>query len=113
MESMENKEILDKLNELLALIEQDVAVQEFKEIEKQVEQCSEIQSFIQKMSTQAYYHRHEKNREMTRKQVENLHNMLDDHPFVKEYLEKTWEANDLVQHVISLLEEEIRKQIER
>ncbi|MDR3156871.1 MAG: YlbF family regulator [Lactobacillales bacterium] len=116
---MENKEILGKLNELLILIEQDVAVQEFKEIEQQVESCSEVQSLMQEIknyqqiSAQADHHGHEKNKEITRKQAENLRKMLDGHPLIKEYREKMWEANDLVQHVISFMEEEIRKQIER
>jgi cell fate (sporulation/competence/biofilm development) regulator YmcA (YheA/YmcA/DUF963 family) len=91
---VKNVEISRKLDELLLLIEQDVAIQEYKEIENNLELLDLIKKTKKYQQT-----------------ADNSYDELNKHPLIMEYKEKLKHADDLLQHITYLLESEIHKNL--
>jgi cell fate (sporulation/competence/biofilm development) regulator YmcA (YheA/YmcA/DUF963 family) len=112
---VENIEISKKLDELVSLTEQDVAIQEYKEIEAVVYNDPKLQHLTkeikkyQQTSVLAAHFQQEKTSESAGKRADNLHNELANNPLAMEYNEKLKNADDLLQHIMHLLENEIQK----
>jgi cell fate (sporulation/competence/biofilm development) regulator YmcA (YheA/YmcA/DUF963 family) len=114
---VENIEIAKKLDELLSLIEQDIAIKAYKEIEDLIDNDPKLQYLIKKSKKkQAIYMQNafcqqEKMRINKDKYAKDLRNELKN-PLVIEYNEKLKHADDLICYVTRLLESEIQKKVE-
>jgi cell fate (sporulation/competence/biofilm development) regulator YmcA (YheA/YmcA/DUF963 family) len=114
---VENTKITKKLDELLSLIEQDIAIQEYKEIEAMIENNPKLQYLTkkskkyQRISIQDAFSQQEKTSINTGKYTDDLHDELKN-PLVIEYNEKLKHADDLIRHITHLLESEIQKKME-
>jgi len=107
---MKDEKLEETLGELLDLIEQDIAIQEYKEVEALVKNSPELSCFqkelknYQKKAVLADFYGHSELSASSGKVADEKLGELARFTLVQEYQEKMAAANDLLQHVTKLLE---------
>jgi cell fate (sporulation/competence/biofilm development) regulator YmcA (YheA/YmcA/DUF963 family) len=111
---MNNTKVLEKLDELIELLHNQEEIPRFKEIEKQLNQNSYIQSRVNeyKRWQQKVVLVENKNQELpkeTSDKLDRLYHELFDIPIYNEYSLLQEEINDVLQQISFILEEELNK----
>lgn len=106
------------LDELITKIGEVEAIEEYKKIARKVDKHQGLKDLVEEIKRHqkdavqfAHYEKFEAEKEAIRLANEKQHT-FDEHPLVIEYREKLIEANDLLQHVTSLLEEQVNESLE-
>ncbi|MGX7059679.1 YlbF family regulator [Vagococcus humatus] len=105
------------LDRLIAQLKRSQAIHDYQEIEKKVSQHEGLKMLVeeikayQKQAVQfAHYHKPVAEKEAI-KQADALTKQFDEHPLVIRYREKLVEANDVVQYITTVIEQEINHSI--
>ncbi|MGX4686843.1 RicAFT regulatory complex protein RicA family protein [Vagococcus sp. JNUCC 83] len=121
---MEKREVYDdninhSLSELLDSLEKHDTIKAYKKIEKKIDEhdgLKEMVEDIKKLQKDAvkYAHYDKPNAEKEAlRQADELQEAFDNHPLVLEYRECLVEANDLLHHLTSLLQNRVNDTLEK
>lgn len=111
-------DINDSLDILLKQIGQNQLIEEYKDIAEKVDKHDGLKQLVEEIKRHqkdavqfAHYEKPEAEREAIRL-ANDKQNQFDEHPLVIVYREKLIEANDLLQHVMFLLEKNVNQHLE-
>lgn len=117
--SIEDKKIEAELEKLLQLLEQNETIKRYKEIEQRVNNNEKLTQLVEEIKAAqkdavqfAHYGKPEAEKEAI-KHADELTAQFDEHPLVVAYREQLAEANDLLQHITTMIQRGINDQLEK
>ncbi|MBP2099948.1 YlbF family regulator [Enterococcus rivorum] len=117
--STNEEKINYELERLLALIEENETIQQYKKLEVKVQKNEKLTALVeqikqaQKDAVQfAHYNKPEAEREAL-KLADQLTKEFDEHPLVIAYREQLVEANDLLQHITDQIQYKVNEELEK
>ncbi|MGX6979683.1 YlbF family regulator [Vagococcus elongatus] len=111
--------IEEALNTLLDLVRKSEVIQEYQKIEQQAKDHPKLQELIEAIKTEqknavAFSHYDKPVAEQSAiKKADELAQAFDEHPLVVTYREKLILADDLLQHMTRLLENDLNRSLEQ
>lgn len=117
--SINEEEINQELEKLIALIEENEIIKQYKKLEVKVQKNEKLTDLVERIKRAqkdavqfAHYDKPEAEKEAL-KLADQLTKEFDEHPLVMAYREQLIEANDLLQHITDQIQYKVNEELEK